>query len=246
MSAPESRFRLPLPTRLSLLLAGLLWVGQAAAAVSPPASDEAPAVPPSMNVHYLDADVQHWRSIFESSGRELFDRRFEILAALDLLPGMRVADVGAGTGLYTMLFARAVGTAGKVYAVDISPNFIDSIEERAAAYRADNVVGVVNNERSTELPPGSIDLVFLADTYHHFAYPRSMLRSIHTALVPGGVLAILDFRRQQGFSSDWVMGHVRAGRAEVLEEVRRAGFEYLDEPLELHTNYFVRFRKLGD
>jgi predicted methyltransferase len=235
---------------MPLLLAGLLCGGQVAGVVDAPAPlsqpAEAPAVPRSMNAHYLDADVQQWRSIFESSGREVFDRRFQVVAALDVRPGMRVADVGAGTGLYTMLFARAVGASGKVYAVDISPTFVASIKDRAAEYHVDNVVGIVNDEHSTELPPGSVDLVFLADTYHHFAYPRSMLTSIHTALVPGGVLAIVDFRRQPGLSNPWVLGHVRAGREQVIEEVQHAGFEYLDEPVKLRANYFLRFRKLGD
>ncbi len=199
-----------------------------------------------MNRHYLDADVEQWRDIFESSGREVFDRRFQVVEALGLRDGMRVADVGAGTGLYTMLFARAVGSSGRVYAVDISPSFIEAIEARAAEFRVTNVVGIVNGERSTELPPGSVDLVFLSDTYHHFSYPRSMLASIHMALVPGGELAIIDFRRIQGVSSPWVMGHVRAGREEVIREVEGAGFVLLDEPLELRTNYFLRFRKLGD
>lgn len=229
-----------------LLLAAALGAPALWAVTDAPAPHEQRAVPKSMNAHYLDADVQHWRSIFESSGREVFDRRFQVVAALDLRPGMHVADVGAGTGLYTMLFARAVGESGVVYAVDISPSFIASIEKRARDYHAGNIVGIVNTERSTELPPGSVDLVFLADTYHHFAYPRSMLNSIHTALKPGGVLAILDFRRQPGFSSPWVMGHVRAGREQVVQEVQGAGFEYLDEPLQLRTNYCLRFRKLGD
>ncbi len=242
------------PTRISgrlcrrcrwIALAALLCAPWSFAVVDAPVQDEARAVPRSMNAHYLDADVAQWRSIFESSGREVFDRRFQVVAALGLTPGMRVADVGAGTGLYTMLFARAVGADGVVYAVDISPAFIDAIEARARDYHVDNVVPIVNQERSTELPPGSVDLVFLADTYHHFAYPRSMLSSIHTALKPGGVLAIVDFRRQPGFSSPWVMGHVRAGRDEVIKEVQGAGFVYLDEPLELRTNYFLRFRKLG-
>jgi SAM-dependent methyltransferase len=224
----------------------LLSCSAAQAAVQAPRSAERPAVPPSMNRHYLDANVEQWRGIFESSGREVFDRRFQIVEALDLERGMRVADVGAGTGLYTMLFARAVGDAGKVYAVDISPSFIESIEARAGDYHVDNIVGIVNDERSTGLPPGSVDLVFLADTYHHFAYPRSMLTSIHTALVPGGTLAIVDFRRQPGFSSPWIMGHVRAGREQVMDEVQAAGFAYVDEPVPLRTNYFLRFRKLGD
>jgi predicted methyltransferase len=238
--------RLPVRHLLAalLLLAPALLSG--APTPTPSVLEEAPAVPPSLNTHYLDANVEQWRGIFESSGREVFDRRFQVVKALGLRDGMRVADVGAGTGLYTMLFARAVGGNGRVYAVDISPSFIEAIEARAAEFRVDNVVGIVNGERSTELPPGSVDLVFLADTYHHFSYPRSMLASIHMALVPGGELAIIDFRRVQGFSSPWVMGHVRAGREEVIKEVEGAGFVLVDEPLKLRTNYFLRFRKLGD
>ncbi|MGB5832471.1 MAG: methyltransferase domain-containing protein, partial [Thiohalocapsa sp.] len=186
----------------------------------------------------------HWRKIFERSGREVFDKRFQIIEALGIQPGMRIADVGAGTGLYTMLFARAVGPAERVYAVDISESFVEAITKRATEYHVDNVVPVVNDQQSTELPPESVDLVFLADTYHHFEYPKSMLASIHQALVPSGVLAIIDFRRLAGVSSSWVMGHVRAGRAQVIEEIQVAGFRFEDEPLNLRGNYFLRFRKV--
>ncbi|MGB5832520.1 MAG: class I SAM-dependent methyltransferase, partial [Thiohalocapsa sp.] len=110
----------------------------------------------------------HWRKIFERSGREVFDKRFQIIEALGIQPGMRIADVGAGTGLYTLLFARAVGPAGRVYAVDISESFVEAITKRAIEYHVDNVVPVVNDQQNTELPPESVDLVFLADTYHHF------------------------------------------------------------------------------
>jgi predicted methyltransferase len=229
-----------------LLAALLLVVPYGRGAVAPHTPAEPPAVPPSMNAHYLDADVEQWRGIFESPGREVFDRRFEVVQALALREGMRVADVGAGTGLYSMLFARAVGPTGRVYAVDISPTFIASIKARAAEYRVSNIEGIVNSERSTELPPGSVDLVFLADTYHHFSYPRAMLASIHTALVAGGELVVIDFRRVAGFSSPWVMGHVRAGREQVIDEVQGAGFVLVDEPVALRSNYFLRFRKLGD
>jgi len=207
---------------------------------------EAPAVGPDMNAYYDDADYKHWQEIFERSGREVFDKRFQIIGALDLKPGMRVADVGAGTGLYTMLFARAVGPTGSVYAVDISKSFVEAIEARAAEYHVDNVVPVVNDQQSTRLPPESVDLVFLADTYHHFEYPKAMLASIHQALMPGGALAIIDFRRIPGVSNPWIMGHVRAGREQVTEEVEAAGFQVDGEPLTLRGNYFLRFRKADE
>lgn len=81
---------------------------------------------------------------------------------------MDVADIGAGTGLYTLLFARAVRPDGTVYAVDISENFVDAIMERTADMQVENVVPIVNTQRGTKLHPASIDLAFMADTYHHF------------------------------------------------------------------------------
>jgi predicted methyltransferase len=213
--------------------------------LSSPLLAEAPVVGPDMNAYYHGADYERWRSIFESGGREVYDRRLDILTALEIKPGMRVADVGAGTGLYTMLFADAVGPTGTVYAVDISESFVEAIGARATEAGLKNVVPVLGQQKSTELPSGSVDLVFMADTYHHFEYPRSMLASIREALVPDGVVAIIDFRRVPGLSSRWVLSHVRAGREEVIAEVEQAGFKLIDEPLRLGGNYFVRFRKVG-
>jgi predicted methyltransferase len=218
---------------LLLLLTGSSW-----------AFAEAPAVDPEINAYYEDADYARWKSIFESTGREVYDRRVEILKALEIRPGMRIADLGAGTGLFTMLFAEAVGPSGKVYAVDISKSFLEAIGQRAQEAGLDNVMRVHNGRTSTELPPGSVDLVFMADTYHHFEYPRAMLDSIRAALVPGGILAIIDFRREPGVSNRWILGHVRAGREEVIREVEQAGLKLMDEPNRLRENYFLRFRKI--
>ncbi len=199
---------------------------------------------PEINAYYQEADYDRWRRIFESPGREVFDRRFQVVAALDLKPGMDVADIGAGTGLYTLLFARAVRPDGRVYAVDISRGFVDAIMARSAEAKVDNVVPVINQQRGAGLPPESIDLAFMADTYHHFEFPRDMLRSIHRALRPVGVLAVIDFRRNPGTSNAWVLSHVRAGRDQVIAEIEQAGFRLIDEPLVLRANYLLRFRKV--
>ena len=207
------------------------------------AQAEEAAVGPGMNAYYHGADHAHWREIFESSGREVFDKRFQVMEALDIKPGMRIADVGAGTGLYSMLFARAVGSTGKVYAVDISESFVEAIGARAAESGLDNVVPLVNHQKGTRLPPESVDLVFMADTYHHFEYPGAMLASMHQALAADGELVIIDFRRIAGVSNPWIMSHVRAGRQQVIEEVEDAGFRFVDEPLRLRGNYALRFGK---
>lgn len=220
----------------SLLFAALLLSATPALAMAPGAD-------PGINAPFHRPDPQRWSAILESPGRELFDRRHEIVAALRLQPGMAVADVGAGTGLFTELIAHAVGPEGRVYAVDIAPEFIAAIERRMRGAGLGNVQGIVNTQRSTLLPTGSVDLVFLADTYHHFEHPAEMLRSIHEALRPGGELVVIDFQREQRFSSPWVMQHVRVGRDQVIREVELAGFRFTREELLLRGNFYLRFRK---
>ncbi len=94
------------------------------------------------------------------------------------------------------------------------------------------------------LPAQSIDLAFTVDTYHHFEYPQEMLESIHEALRPGGRLIVIDFRKDPGFSSGWVMGHVRANKNRVIAEITANGFEQINDKPFLGTNYFLEFRKL--
>lgn len=209
-----------------------------------PKSEREPAVvSPSINAYYRGANAEEWQEIFERPGREVFDRRFEILKAIGVYPGMVVADVGAGTGFYTMLFARAVGRHGQVYAVDVAEGFVEDVARRAAEYHVDNVEAIVNDQKDARLPEDSVDLVFMCDTYHHFEYPRSMLASIARALKDDGELVLIDFRRLQGVSSPWVMSHVRANQEEVTKEVEDAGFELAEELNLLRENYVLRFRK---
>lgn len=218
----------------------------AAPAAAPAAvpADEA-SVRPGANTEYLKPDLQvaPWVERFEKEGREIYDRRAEIVAATRLAPGAAVADVGSGTGLFTMLFSDAVGASGQVVAVDIVPRFLAHIEKRAAETGKKNIRTVLGTERSIELPEASVDLVFLCDVYHHFEYPRSSLASIWKALRPGGSLFIVDFKREEGKSAAWVFTHVRAGKEVVVSEVKAAGFELVDEAVVLKDNYAVRFRK---
>ena len=222
--------------RRPLLLTTILLATAGAVAMTPGAD-------PGVNAPYHQPDPEQWNRILEQPGRELFDRRQAIVAALGLKPGMAVADIGAGTGLFTVPMAQAVGPEGRVYAVDVAATFVDSIERRVREHGLGNVVGIVNNQDSTLLPPDSVDLAFVADTYHHFEQPAEMLRSIHAALRPGGELVIIDFQREAGVSSPWVMHHVRVGRGQVIAEVELAGFRFTREEPILRGNFFLRFRK---
>ncbi len=203
------------------------------------------SVKPGINDSYKNADVDKWTARFESESREIYQQRDGILAAVGVAPGMEVADVGAGTGFMAQLFAEAVGTEGLVYAVDITPEFLELILDRMADAGVTNVKTVLCEEDSVKLPAQSVDLVFVCDTYHHFEYPRGSMRSIHRALRPRGQVVIIDFKREPGVSREWIIGHVRAGKDEVVREVSAVGFELLEDvptPF-LEENYMLRFGK---
>lgn len=212
---------------------------------SAPVAAEEQSVRPGVNRHYEHPNWPQWVYTFERPGRELYDRRHAIVAATNVRPGTVVADIGAGTGLFTRLFSPKVAPTGKVYAVDISPTFVENIVRTAREQGLDNVQGVLNTPKDAALPDGSIDVAFLADTYHHFEYPQHMMASIHRALRPGGKLVVIDFRRVPGYSSAWVMQHVRAGKDTIIGEIEAAGFRFVEEKPLLRTNYFLVFENKG-
>ncbi|MBM3993610.1 MAG: methyltransferase domain-containing protein [Planctomycetes bacterium] len=212
--------------------------------ISLPTVAQEKSVRPGINKPFENPDVKGFLEKFEVESREIFAQRKAIVAACKIKPGTAVADIGAGTGLFTRLFAKEVGDKGKVYAVEISKGFLGHIDKTCMAQGIKNVAGVLCDQTSTNLPERSIDLAFVCDTYHHFEFPRKTLQSIHRALKPGGQLMVIDFKRVQGTSSEWVMNHVRAGQEVLSAEIRDAGFKQLDEIKMLKENYFLRFERL--
>lgn len=198
---------------------------------------------PGINAPFEHPDYQEWVGRFETEGREVYDKRAQIVDATGVAPGMVVADIGAGTGLFTRLFAPRVAPGGMVIAVDISETFVDNILRTSREQDLKNVEGVVNTPTDVALARESIDLAFVCDTYHHFEYPQAMLASIRRALKPGGRLVIVDFERIPGVSSAWVLQHVRAGKETVIAEIEAAGFKLVEDRPLMRDNYFLRFAK---
>ena len=177
--------------------------------------------------------------------REVFLARKEVLAACEVQKGMVVADIGAGTGLYTRMFSEAVGPRGWVCALEINGNWLEHIVKRAGQEGQENITAILCAENSVTLPPVSVDVAFVCDTYHHFEYPVETLRSLMKSLKSGGTLVVVDFERVEGKSREWVLGHVRAGKEVFRKEIEDAGFVFVEEVKipSFEENYFLRFRK---
>jgi ubiquinone/menaquinone biosynthesis C-methylase UbiE len=204
------------------------------------------SVKPGINDAFRKPDlkVEEWAERFETESREIYQHREAIVKAVGVKPGMTVADIGAGTGLFTFLFAQAAGEGGKVQAVEIAGKFLEHIRAGAARRKLGNVKTVLCTDRSVGLPEASVDLAFLCDVYHHFEFPKDSMTSLHKALKPGGEVVLIDFKRIEGVSGDWVLGHVRAGQEVFEKEIVECGFEKIGEVTDLlKENYFVRFRK---
>ena len=205
-------------------------------------------IPEGINDQFLseDLDVDQFVERFEGESREVFAERHAIVDALGLSSGDQIADIGAGTGFFTALFAEEVGDDGTVYAVEISPKFLEHLRERAIANELTAVRVVEGTQNSVELPPASVDMAFICDVYHHFESPQDSLASLYSAIRPGGSLILIDFDRIPGKSPEWLLEHVRAGREVFRAEIEAAGFEWTEEiQLEgLKNNYMLRFERV--
>jgi predicted methyltransferase len=202
---------------------------------------------PGINDDFLgdEVDVQKWVQTFESESREIAAHKQGIVDALGLKKGQKVADVGSGTGLFLKPLADAVGVAGKVYALDISPDFVELLKKRVKHEGLEQVEVRLSKERSVELPPLSVDAAFVCDTYHHFEYPQHVLFSLFKAIRPLGSLIVVDFERIPGTSRPWVLDHVRADKRTFVKEIEQAGFVFEGELAVsgLQENYVLKFRR---
>jgi ubiquinone/menaquinone biosynthesis C-methylase UbiE len=160
-------------------------------------------------------------SIFESPGRE---DRLQINRVMDILgiaPGKSVADIGAGSGWFTVRAARRVGAEGVVYGIDINPEAVQYITERAQKEKLGNVKTILSKVDDPLLPAGSVDAVLLLKTYHEIARPVTLLRNLLPSLRPGARVGVID---RNGNGEDHGVA-----RDIVIREAKEAGYKLFDK-----------------
>lgn len=185
-------------------------------------------------------DAEHWAKVFDNPERDAWQRPDEVIAALKLQPDAIVADVGAGTGYFAARLARAA-PQGRVYAVDLEPEMVTHLEQRAKQEKLAHLHAVLAMPDDARLPE-PVDLVLLVNTYHHIADRTDYFRTLAKSLKPGGRLAIIDFRM------DAPIGPPRSGRIEMqqaITEVGAAGYSVVERHDFLPHQYFVVLRPLN-
>lgn len=168
------------------------------------------------------------------------DQKLHINQVMDLLgvaPGKVVADVGAGSGWFTVRAAKRVTDTGKVYAIDINPESISYIKSRAQKDGLNNVITILGDANDPKLPANSVDAVLLLKTYHEVAQPVALMQHLHAALRAGARVGIID-RNGDGQNHG-------VSKKVVIEEVESAGYRLADEHDDLvkddRMDYFLIF-----
>src|SRR3989304_5680378 len=141
-------------------------------------------------------EIQKWVDIFEDPARAEWQKPEEVVKKLELKPGGTVADIGAGTGYFTRLFAAAVGPGGKAIGLDIEPSMVDYMKEDAKKRGLTNYEARVVKPDDAGLPSKSVDVVFICNTYHHIEDRVNYLKKLTGALKPNGRGGIGDFYKK--------------------------------------------------
>ena len=180
-------------------------------------------------------------TIFDAPGR---DERLQINRVMDMLgiaPGKNVADIGAGSGWFTVRVARRVTGSGTVYAVDINPEAIQYIDQRAKKEQLQNIKTILNKPDDAQLPADSIDAVLLLKTYHEIAHPVALLRNLRSSLKPEARIGIID--RNGNGANHGVSKDV------VVREAAQAGYKLRDSQDFVKADgmdYFLIFTREPD
>jgi ubiquinone/menaquinone biosynthesis C-methylase UbiE len=207
------------------------WMLAAFAAPSEPSHDA--------TIHHPFDDVAKWVEVFDDPGRDAWQKPAAVLEAIGVRRGMTVADLGAGTGYFSVHLAKAVGDAGRVLAIDVEPKLVDYLKERAAKAHLAQLVPALVPPDDPKLPERGVDLVLVVDTWHHIDDRLHYLAKLAAGLKPDGRVAVVDFKK-----GDFPVGppdaHKLAAEA-VAAEFVEAGWKQAAHWDELPYQYVLVF-----
>jgi arsenite methyltransferase len=186
----------------------------------------------------LSLGCGNWKRFAYERGRDDWQQPERVVAALGIEPGDRVADLGSGSGYFTLRLAEAVGSTGVVYAVDVDADMNEYLREKVKQAGAANVEVIDGKFEDPLLPDGRIDLVFSANTFHHIQQRPAYFRNLQRDLAPGGRVAIIDYNDTTWFPR--LMGH-HTDKAVLIGEMQEAGYGVAEDHGFVERQNFVVF-----
>ncbi len=199
---------------------------------------------PDRHAHDLAPDFETMVARMNDPARDAWQRPIEVVAALELRRGERIADLGAGTGYFTIPIARLVGPATPVLAVDVEPRMIDYLRQRAAREGLRNIETILADPQDPKLPAASVDTILIVNTWHHITDRAAYAQKLAAALAPGGRIVVIDFiprpQEERGFGPPTEM---QLDRAVVDRELAAAGMVPARVHRFLEEQYFVEYER---
>lgn len=188
----------------------------------------------------LHRDPKAYIALLEDPARDAHQKPDEVLKALALRPGEAIADIGSGSGYFTLRLAEGVGPTGRVYAVDVDPEMVRHLNRRVRDAGLDNVRSVLADFDDPLLRDGSVDRFFVCDTWHHIEDQAKYLALMTRMLRPGGTVVMIDFKKEATPLGPPL--EMRIAREDLVRQMKDAGFEVSAEHSFLPYQYFLVFR----
>lgn len=169
----------------------------------------------------------------------------EVVARLNLRPGMVIADIGAGSGVFSRPLAKAVAPSGKVYAVDIDQGLLDHINQRAQQENMSNIRTVLGKFEDPAIPAKDVDMAFFHDVFHHIEKREAYLKALATYIKPNGMITMIEMDRNDPNTAHRGEPNMLVGRADVDKMLADLGFRPAKEHNDLFpgTKWFVIYQR---